>query len=49
MSMGWIRHVANAPEIPPITNGANKLSKLDEFIKLEDCGDKFVDMLLAMD
>jgi hypothetical protein len=24
VSIGWIKHVANAPEIPPIMNGANE-------------------------
>ena len=47
--MGWIIHVANAPEIPPIPNGAKELSKPDEFTRLDDCDNEVADVLLVMD
>lgn len=37
VSMGWIRHVAIAPEIPPIIKGARELSRLEEVKKAEYC------------
>ena len=48
VSMGWIRHVANAPEIPPMTKGAIKLSKLDELTQLNEYGNELDDALLFM-